>query len=411
MQRSADGSPRRAWRCAPGWAAVAYAFATTSQAQVYQGLSNWPTTLTTVGGSEIGLAVLYQYDANRFAHDGGRFEDAHTNRRKYLGLYARKPGFYDAVAQYDYQARQWADAFVRVRSKGWLGVDLGNFRLGYSKTPVGFEGVTGSSATTFIEAALPTQAIWEGRRAGLDWAWVRPHYLINLGYYFWPRDLEGNNRGRTLAGRVAWMPRNRPGQVTHLGLSASREWLYGEIDGAPPSARLRARPEAGLTPLRLVDSGNLAQARYIDRRGLEALWIEGPWSLQGEYLQARVVREAGRASYVSQGYYLFASWTVTGESRYYSDGNVADRRYSGRDLQVIRPARRWGAVELALRYSRLNMNDGSIAGGIEHDWTLGANWYLGEHLKLQGNYVWAHSDRGDLQVDPQIAELRAQIFF
>jgi phosphate-selective porin OprO/OprP len=407
--KKAAGGTALAWATAGAF--IALSIATACRAQNYDFFGAWPTHVTTAGGSEIGPALLYQYDVDRFSHDAGRFEDAQTSRRKYLGLYARKPGMYDAILQYDYQARQWADAFVRLRSQGWLGADWGNFRLGYSKTPVGFEGVTGSSATTFIETALPTQAIWEGRRAGLDWAWVRPHYLINLADYFWPRDLEGNNRGRTLAGRVAWMPRNRPGQVLHLGLSASREWLYADIDGVAPSARLRARPEDGLSPVRLVDSGNLPYARHIDRRGLEALWIAGPWSLQGEYLQARVVRDGGHPSYGSAGFYLFASWTLTGEARYYSDGNVADRRYSGRDLQLIRPTRAWGALELALRYSRLDLNDGPIIGGVEHDWTLGANWYLGEHLKLQGNYIWAHSDRGDLQVDPRIVQWRAQIYF
>ncbi|WP_425601031.1 OprO/OprP family phosphate-selective porin [Dyella sedimenti] len=378
----------------------------------YDFYGNWPTHVTAGDGTDFGLAVLYQYDLNQFSNDGGRLEDAHTNRRRYLGVYLRKPGVYDAIVQYDYQARQWADAFVRFRSSGVVGADLGNVRFGYSKTPVGFEGVTSSSATTFIETALPTQAIWEGRRAGVDWAWIRPHFILNIGDYFWRKDFDGNNPGRTWAARAAWMPLNRPGRVLHLGVSASREKLDWADQGTVlPAARLRARPEDGLSPVRLVDSGNLPYSKRVDRQGFEALWIEGPWSLQGEYLKAQVDRYGGKPDYDSSGYYLFATWTLTGESRYYSDGNVADRRYSGRDLQVIRPTHAWGALEVAARYSELDLDDGAVTGGKEHDWTAGLNWYIGEHLKVQANYVWAFSDRGNLTVNPRIVEVRAQVYF
>ena len=32
-------------------------------------------------------------------------------------------------------------------------------------------------------------------------------------------------------------------------------------------------------------------------------------------------------------------------------------------------------------------------GGRQHDLTLGANWYLGSHLKLQANYIRSTSER------------------
>ncbi|WP_019467275.1 OprO/OprP family phosphate-selective porin [Dyella japonica] len=412
MNRTASAHTAFAFRRALAAGMLLCAAPVCCLADNYDVYGNWPTHVTASDGTDFGLAVLYQYDVNRFSNDGGRFEDASTNRRRYLGLYLRKPGVYDAIAQYDFQAKQWADAFVRFRSSGVIGQDVGNVRFGYSKTPVGFEGVTSTSATTFIETALPTQAVWEGRRAGVDWALVRPHFIINVGDYFWRKDLDGNNPGRTWAGRAAWIPLNAPGNVLHLGVSASRETLDWADSGAvPPSARLRARPEDGLSPVRLVDSGNLPYSKSVSRQGFEGLWIQGPWSLQGEYLQAQVERYKGKPDYDVSGFYVFTTWTLTGESRAYSDGNVADRRYNGRDLQAVRPAHAWGAVELAVRYSELDLSDGAITGGKEHDWTVGANWYLGEHLKFQANYVWAFSDKGKLKVDPHIVEMRAQVYF
>lgn len=383
-------------------AAVALA-ASPAMAQDYSFLGDWPTHHTFADGTDFGVGGLYQYDVNDFSHDGGLLRDAHTNRRKYFGLYLKKKGVYDAKAEFDFQSEKWQDAYLRVQSKALFGKDVGAFRIGQGKLPVGFEGNTSTNSATFVEPALPTQAVYENRRVGVDWALSRPAWLAAVGYY--GGDLQGDNDGHTLAGRVAWAPRHRPGDVLHLGLAASRESPESSVNGSGltnvPSARFRSTPEAGLSPLYLVDSGTLKHVDRIDRYGLEGLWIRGPWSAQGEYLRANTSFDDGKPAYRIDGWYAFASWVATGESRPYRDGNVGN----------VAPSRSWGAVELLLRYSTLDLDDGSIAGGREHDWTLGANWYLGQHLKLQANYIRAFSDRKQLSVDPHIVELRAQIAF
>lgn len=373
-------------------------------ARDYSFLGDWPTHTTFADGTDFGAKLLYQYDVNDFSHDNGLLPDAHTNRRRYFGLYLKKKGVYDAVAQYDFQSRKWQDAYVRVQSKALFGRDIGALRAGYSKTPVGFEGNTSTPSGSFIEQALPTQAVYESRRVGVDWALYRPAWLAQAGYYD-GSDLEGTNDGHTLAGRVAWVPRNRPGDVLHFGISASREAREATTSTRGvlrvPSAKFSATPEAGLSPLKLVNSGKLANATDIDRTGLEGLWIHGPWSLQGEYLRASTAFSDGRPDYRIDGWYAFTSWVATGESRAYKGGNVGN----------VVPSRSWGALEFLLRYSTLDLDHAPIMGGRERDWTLGANWYLGKHLKLQANYVRAFSNRKGLVVNPRIFELRAQIAF
>jgi phosphate-selective porin OprO/OprP len=164
---------------------------------------------------------------------------------------------------------------------------------------------------------------------------------------------------------------------------------------------LSARAEASLLPSRLPDSGSLAFADSIDRRGVEALWIDGPWSVQGEYLASTVSFSNGQPDYRGNGYYGFVSWVATGESRPYSGGNVGN----------IKPKGKYGALEFALRYSELDLDDRGILGGRERNWTLGANWYLNNYLKLQANYVHVQSERRGLRLDPQVFEVRAQIQF
>jgi len=217
--------------------------------------------------------------------------------------------------------------------------------------------------------------------------------------------LLGDNDGTTFGGRVAWTPRKGNGDVIHLGVSASREDRDATTDGLGvrhgPSVTISTPPEAGLTPVRLVSSGSLSGADHADRAGLEGLWIAGPWSLQGEAIREDVSRTGTNPDFSASGFYAFGSWVITGESRPYSNGNVGN----------IKPAGVWGAWELLLRYSEIDLNDGPVQGGKEHDWTLGANWYLTEHFKFQANYIKAYSDKGNLSLDPTIFELRAQIMF
>jgi phosphate-selective porin OprO/OprP len=383
--------------------APALANAADTPVNSYDWRTNWPTHYVFADGTDLGLSVKYQYDIDRFSHDDGLYEDAQTNRRKEFGFFIRKKGVYDATAVFDFQSKTWLDVFFRLQTKALLNDDYGAVRVGLMKTPVGFEGNTSTGTTSFLEQSLPMQAVYANRRIGVDWALTRHDYLVQLGYYN-GGNLQGDLDGRMVAGRAAWTPWNEPGNVLHLGGSVSRETPHGTTDGrdryTPPSIRLRALPEAGLTTQRLIDSGVLSVAEHVDRRGLEGLWIHGPWSVQSEYLDAKV-NLVDKPAYEAHGWYAFGSWVATGESRPYSGGNVSD----------VVPKGPWGALEFLVRYSTLDLDDGPTLGGTEHDWTLGSNWYLTKYLKLQANYVRAFSDRRDLRVDPHVFEVRAQVMF
>ena len=374
-------------------AAVAAVFA--APAHAYDLLNDWPTKFKTDSGVEYGVRGTIQYDTNHFSDDtlpngNARFDDLETWRRKETYLYARKNGVWELAAGYDFQSHLWVDAYFRLFNK-----KVGDFRLGQFKTPVGFEeGAIGSGSTTFLERALPVQAVNQGRRIGVDWTYENlPGWLLNAAF-FSGGDLNGDNDGTTWAARAVYNPVKNETTVVHLGVAASVEDRDDDI------ARIRARPEANLTAIRLIDTGNLAGAERIRRVGLEGAWAQGPFSLQGEYLTIAAPRRTAR-DFSGDGAYLYGSWVLTGESRPYKSGAFGN----------VKPRHDYGAVEVGLRYSTLDLNDGLVAGGKQHDWTLGANWYLGQHIKLQANYIRAFSDKGALALDPKITEVRAQIYF
>ncbi len=406
-------------------AALFCAFGTNAMA--YDLLNDWPTKYKTEGGYEYGFKGLYQYQFENYSGDVSNpatgaeiLPDVNAWRRKEFNFYGKTPWGLDFNIGYDFTIRGgapstgWIDNFVRYSNK-----EYGEFRVGQFKTPVGWEETTSSSATTFLERALPVQAANMGRRIGIDWTYTGiPNWLLYLAY-FDGGDLNGDNDGSGPAARVVWNPFNRQpgagsreeGNVLHLGIAVSRENRDATTDGrgvvSNPAARFRARPESGMTGTRLVDTGNLAFPGDIDRLGLEAAWIHGPLLVQGEYLTFSA-SPRGKPDYTGSGYYVQGSWVLTGESRPYSKGNIGN----------VRPINDFGAFEVALRYSQVDLNDGLVYGGKESDWTIGANWYLGQHVKFQANYIKASSTKrygspinGEADVDPSVLEARVQIYF
>lgn len=354
--------------------------------------ADWPTTYKFDNGDQVGLTGNFVYDQNHFSGDDARFDNADDIRRKEFGAFYKRDGVLDIGVQYDFQAHLWLDIFARFQTKAWFGKDYGAIRVGYFKTPIGLDSVGASRTISFLEAPLATQAIYEGRRTGVEWALTRKTWNMQL-QGFAGKDVEGKNHGTTVAGHFTWTPHKTEGDVIHLGVGYSVE------NPDATSSRVRSKIEAGLTDTRLIDSGALPGTAHIERAGLEFIRIAGPFTVLAEHLEQNVVRDGFR-DFNAQGNTVYGSWVVTGESRPYTGtlGNVTPKG----------PA---GALELLLRYSDLDLNDAGIEGGHQHDWTAGANYYFSKHFKVQANYIKASSRRAGVDVDPNAFELRAQVMF
>lgn len=400
---------RFAFAASPLAAALALGALMPTAADAAGGFDDWPTKHSFADGTEISATANWAYDVVDFDGDGygtaatALKDDGHYRRREF-GMNLKKKDVYDFTAVFDFESKLWLDVALRLETKALFGADYGRLRLGYFKTPVSMESVAASRAGSMMELSAASQAIFQGRRTGVEWSLERPRYALGAAYFF-GHDLQGDNPGTTAAGRAVWTPVKDKNRVVHLGLTGSIENPHGFRDGRGawfgPSARFRARPLNGLTAVRLVDSGSLRDTDRILRNGVEALWIDGPWSVQAEYLRARAERDNGLRDFSANGYYVTGSWVVSGETRPYTGNNVAN----------VKPAHAYGAVELLARYGHLDLDDGGIAGGKQRDWTLGANWYLSSHFKFQANYVHVEADKGLLAADPDVVEVRAQVQF
>jgi phosphate-selective porin OprO/OprP len=77
----------------------------------------------------------------------------------------------------------------------------------------------------------------------------------------------------------------------------------------------------------------------------------------------------------------------------------------------VTPKRGTGAFELALRLSRLDLNDDPVTGGRKTNTTLGLNWYFRRNFRLMANLIHAVTDDDGGEEDVNILQFRAQANF
>jgi phosphate-selective porin OprO/OprP len=146
--------------------------------------------------------------------------------------------------------------------------------------------------------------------------------------------------------------------------------------------------------------------------GTELLFVEGPLSVQSEFMYNYVTRTKGDAVKFP-GFYAQVGYFLTGEHRpYLRKAGAIDR------IKVLRNVGKhddcgtgYGAWELAARYSSVNLDSSNIQGGRLQDMTLGANWYLNSYSKIQFNYIRAFLNGATGNSHTDIYGLRAQMDF
>lgn len=97
------------------------------------------------------------------------------------------------------------------------------------------------------------------------------------------------------------------------------------------------------------------------------------------------------------------TYVLTGESRAYS---------SESSIYAFVPVEKpvfhggWGAVEAVLRFSYLDLDDGSIEGGKLWRITPMVNWYLSKYVRFEVAYGYSVLDRYTLKGVTQIFQSR-----
>jgi phosphate-selective porin OprO/OprP len=409
-----------------------------------------PTFTSPDGAFKIALRSVVQFDAARYDVSPLR-----TDNDLGSGTNFRRVRFgFDGTAYKDWNFALWGELGgsggevaglnqAWVEYAGWKPFGLAEplrLRIGAWATPTGLEDATGNTESLFLERAAVAELVrgvagGDGRTGvgaftkGDNWyaGAVLTGKVVGV-----PTTAEFSQQSGYIL-RAAWNPIHSADYDAHLGVS-----LQGVLEPADTAAgtaeatalRLQERPELRVSSLRLVDTGAIAS------NGLQALGLEGGASWKslyaaGEWFKIDVSRQfvgAARSPFdpAFSGWYLQGAWALTGEHHAWSSANGG---FNG-----IRPARPfslqkggWGALELAARYSELDLNDhagapgavaplGGIRGGEQKISTLGVNWYPNSVVRFLLDYQRINVDRlnaagGRLDTDVNVLSLRSQFAF
>jgi len=186
-----------------------------------------------------------------------------------------------------------------------------------------------------------------------------------------------------ITGRITGLPfiTKDESNLLHLGIAA-------RYSNAAGGLRYRARTEIFRGPI-MIDTDLLDDSEYSFHYGLEAAWKKGPFVLIGEYIQSNV-RSSTYNNPDFKGYYIVASYVLTGEVRSYNRRsgvfrkiNVANEINSGG----------WGSLEVYGRWSSVDLTNEKIDGGKMNTLSLGVNWWPFSIIQVNINYRYSILNR------------------
>jgi phosphate-selective porin OprO and OprP len=296
---------------------------------------------------------------------------------------------------------QWADTYLLWQGLPWIGsLKVGNF-----DPPFSLEALISSRDVTFMEQASPVAAFAPGRRIGVaigSPVWDESvTWSVGLFTAVQTQDVGDTTRdaGR-IAARVTWLVCRD---------AAARRWVHLGLGvtavASQDSLEYRSRPESHLAPY-LLDTGTL-HAGGAELVGLEAAWVEGPFSLQSEVLHSFVDQPGGSLLNFG-GAYVHASWFLTGEYRPYDTTRGIFGPVTPRQDFSLRGSG-WGAFEVGTRLSYLDLTSQSVRGGVIHGLTGDLTWYLTRHWKTKFEYGFEAIRSGSSNGNLQFFQLRFQV--
>ncbi len=300
------------------------------------------------------------------------------------------------------------DSKIKSAYIAYTGIDYIKIIMGQTKQPFGLEYQTSSRFTTFLERASLT-AFSPGYGIGLglstygkNWSFMGGLYGEDVGYS------GDSDESYSVTARATFAPVATEDEILHFGIGGSYRVPGSDSD----PVKFKSKAETHQASEYSVQTDSMYNVDDYTLLGLEAAWVSGPLSLQGEYVRTDVNR-SGASDPTFDGYYGQVSYFLTGESLNYLGKYGKFGRITPKNRFSLKGGGA-GAWEIAMRYSNLDLNDGNITGGEMKNWTFALNWYPTPYFRLMANYIIVDTDSDAYPTandDPDIFALRTQVDF
>ena len=327
------------------------------------------------------------YDKNLEEAVDGEWHSGFEFRRARLYMAGTIYKYVSFKAQYDFAGGDvdFNDVWIALDGQDCLGCMFPRITVGHFKEYFSLEELTSSKYVTFMERSLPVTTFAPSRNSGVGFFRSFRGDTITLGAgVFGNSDQYGIHDwtdGYNITGRVTWMPWapcDCPSHFWEIGASYSYK-------GDPRFLRYRTRPDGTHVGPRIVDTGSF-EADGAHLIGFETAFEYDRWHFQGEYIMS-IVDSAVADDPTFYGYYAEASFMLLGGTRPFKRSYATFDRVKPCTNLWAKDCRGFGGLELAARYSTVDLDDANVEGGAANDITVGLNWYLNPNTVVKLNYA------------------------
>jgi phosphate-selective porin OprO/OprP len=281
---------------------------------------------------------------------------------------------------------------------------LGTFTIGRQKAPESLSRVWTGQYLTMAIRSVPISVLTASRDNGirLNNSAFNQRMTWGVGAFNdWLRE-KGTSFSDTdtyYVGRVTGLPiyADDGDHLMHLGLSTRFTGLESN------SLRFRGRPGFFFGP-DFIDTGEL--------HGDGARWLIGEFAWKKKNFM--VVAETVHTSIDSpslgnpdfKGSYVWAEWTLTGESRSY---NLTKATWNRPIPNSIFGTGGWGLWSIVASWSDTDLDDGLVTGGRLEEYVLGLSWYPSKSFRWGFEVGRARLDRYNIRGKTTFAQLYLHI--
>jgi len=384
------------------------------------------------GDSTFAVNGRIQLDSRHYGNSGGRDDlaaDGFDVRRAYLGVNGKIAKYYDYRVYANFGA---ADSTSVQKSaqmdEAYFGINYwkeANFRFGQQKMPFSLEEQTSSRFTDFQERSMLNKMV-PGKEIG-----VQIHGTFSNGIFYGAALSTGESLSKTEAntgdsseviGRIGINLAEAMGNkdnVYHVAIAGS--------SGAQGNTALSAAYNPEDKGASFISSSDSLVIGKRDRLGFEAAVAIGPLKAQAEWIQnsfdnismVKTTSVTNKSADVD-GYYISASWLITGEK--YADSYKSgkfDRITPKKDFNPEDISKGWGAWEIGARYSEIDASEVlelvTSNTSMYHKakaYTVGLKWIPSPYVRVMLNYVDTEGEKvSGVTLDQKAVTLRTQLDF
>lgn len=293
------------------------------------------------------------------------------------------------------------DAIIRYEGFANTELQVGNFKENFS-----LARNTSSRYQQFMERPMAAQALAPSRSLGIN-AKYQKNWLYASGGIFFQQVDEGQtadyvddnnkdfgrNQGMSYTGKIAFQPLyNYKDMALHIGTGISYRTPKTDVDPAKyGGSRFSTRNSTSINRKKYLDTGVIPEVDYdlIYTFELAAAYkglrFETAFIQNDTHIKSTAPETVDKRTKSFKGHYVQASYLLFGGTQHYD--------YWGGKFSQVQRGKKWGDVEVALRYDHLDLNSKDIYGGASEAYTVGLNYYVNNNVKLVLDYQYNNNDR------------------